>query len=342
MKTRVLLSSVLLLVLGVASSAQEKAPEMPDAKAEERKPLHVTNNTSDLSVLELIRWWCEYEKVSVIYQPTQLMSFKVTLMVPKDGEEIAPERLSHLLADALDQFRLCIIEISENRYSIVQATEACTLSPFLDVEAARKAPSWKYVVVRIPLRHSDANVARAALQNLMSRQGGTVNPLQAPQFLLIGDRADRLQRLIDAVEAFEAEGARRTAKTYILPPGISANSAAAGFSTIIGSERYNQPTPPAAAVNETTVVVRATPEQLVLCDELHKQLVAKAEEITAQSKVSARRYDVGRTPDKFVESLEKLFKDQLSVAAVPGANAIIVKANAATHEEVKAALELMK
>lgn len=176
----------------------------------------------------------------------------------------------------------------------------------------------------------------------MSRRGGNVNPVMSPPSLIVCDRADRLLRIINVVEAMEAEGARRTAKTYILPPGISANSAAAGFSTIIGSERYSQPTPPAAAVNDTTVVVRATPEQLMLCDELHKQLVAKAEEITAQSKVSTRRYDVGRTPDKFVESLEKLFKNQLSVAAVPGADAIIVKANAATHEEVKAALELMK
>ena len=341
MKTRVLLSSVLLLVLGVTSSAQGKPAVKPAAKEGETVKLTLTGDMRDIPVEELIKWWCEYEKVTVMYQPAQIASFKVALMVPTSGSDIPADKFGQLVSDALEQFKLVVVEISENRYSIVQATEACTLSPFVDVATARKTPGWKYVVVRIPLRHSDANVARAALQNLMSRQGGTVNPLQAPQFLLIGDRADRLQRLIDAVEAFEAEGARRTAKTYTLPPGISATSAAAGFSTIIG-ERYNQPTPPAAAVNETTVVVRATPEQLVLCDELHKQLVAKAEEITAQSKVSARRYDVGSAPEKFVESVEKLFKNQLAVAAVPGANAIIVKANAATHDEVKAALELMK
>ncbi|MBP9892808.1 MAG: hypothetical protein KBG84_12970 [Planctomycetes bacterium] len=341
MKTRLLLSGVLLLVLGMTSSAQGKPAIKPEAKEGEKAKLKLTSDVRDIPVEELIRWWCEYEKVTVMYQPTQLASFKVSLMAPTSGIDVPADKFGQLVSDALEQFKLCIIEISENRYSIVQATEACTLSPFLDVEAARKAPGWKYVVVRIPLRYSDANVARASLQNLMSRQGGTVNPLQAPQFLLIGDRADRLQRLIDAVEAFETEGARRTAKTYILPPGISATSAATGFSTIIG-ERYNQPTPPAAAVNETTVVVRATPEQLVLCDELHKQLVAKAEEFTAQSKIMSRRYDVGSAPEKFVESVEKLFKNQLAVAAVPGANAIIVKANASTHDEVKAALELMK
>lgn len=342
MKTRVVLSSVLLLVLGVTSSAQSKPAIKPEAKEGETVKLRLTSDIRDIPIEELIKWWCEYEKVNVMYQPTQVASFKVSLMVPTSGTDIPADKFGQLVSDALEPFGLVVVEISENRYSIVQATEAITHAPIVDAATARMAAGWKWITVSLPVRYGDPNALRAALQNVMSRRGGNVNPVMSPPSLIVCDRADRLLRIINVVEAMEAEGARRTAKTYILPPGISANSAAAGFSTIIGSERYNQPTPPAAAVNETTVVVRATPEQLVLCDELHKQLVAKAEEITAQSKVSARRYDVGRTPDKFVESLEKLFKDQLSVAAVPGANAIIVKANAATHEEVKAALELMK
>lgn len=342
MKTRTFVAGLLLLVLGVTSLGQDKPVVKPEAKDGAEAKLTLSGDMRNIPVEELIKWWCEYQKVTVMYQPTQIASFKVTLMAPTGGTDIPSNRFGYLVSDAIEQFKLCIVEVSENRYTIVPATEACTQAPIVDIEAARKTPGWRWVTVRIPLRFSDPNAVRAALQNLMSRQGGSVNPIQQPQFLLACDRADRLQRVIDACEAFEAEGGRRKAKTYVLPPGISANSAAAGFSTIIGSERYNQPTPAAAAVNDTTVVVRATPEQLVLCDELHKQLVAKAEAITAEGRVTARRYEVAKSPEQLVESLEKLFKGQLSAAIVPGANAIIVKANNATHEEVKAALELMK
>jgi type II secretory pathway component GspD/PulD (secretin) len=235
-----------------------------------------------------------------------------------------------------------VVEISENRYSIIQGQEAITQAPIVDVEAARKTPSWRWITVRIPLRYSDPNAVRAALQNVMSRLGGAVNPIQQPQFLLASDRADRLQRIIDAVEAFETEGARRTAKTYLLPPGINAANAAAGFATLVGSERYGQPSPPAAAVNESTVVVRGTPEQLALCDELHKQMVTQAETIVGATKIVVRRYEVSKTPEAFAEAVNVLFKVGAIATAVPGANAIVVKATAATHEEVKAALELMK
>ncbi|GIK53769.1 MAG: hypothetical protein BroJett014_27420 [Planctomycetota bacterium] len=341
MKTRVLLSSVLLLVLGMTSSAQDKPAVKPEAKDGGEAALRLLGETRNISVEEMIRWWCEYEKVNVMYQPTQIASCKVTLVGPSSGTEIPSSRFAYLVSDALEQFRLVVVEISENRYSIVRATEAITHAPVVDVATARKTPGWKWIAVQMPIRHGDANSMRAVLQNVMSRAGGSVNPNIVPPTLIVCDRADRLQRIINAIEAMEAEGARRTAKTYTLPAGINAASAAAGFATIIG-ERYNQPTPPAAAVNETTVVVRATPEQLVLCDELFKQLVAKAEEITAQSKVSARRYDVPKSPEQFVESLEKLFGGQISAAVVPGADAVIVKANNATHDEVKAALELMK
>lgn len=341
MKTRVLLSSVLLLVLGMTSTAQGKPASKPELKPGEDGKLRLSSDVRDIPVEELIRWWCEYEKVNVMYQPNQLSGFKVSVMGPSSGTEVPAEKFCQLVSNALEQFRLVVVEISENRYSIVQATEAITHAPVVDVATARKTPGWKWITVQIPIRHGDANSMRAVLQNVMSRVGGSINPNIAPPAMIVCDRADRLQRIINAIEAMEAEGARRTAKTYTLPAGINAASAAAGFATIIG-ERYNQPTPPAAAVNETTVVVRATPEQLVLCDELFKQLVAKAEEITAQSKVSARRYDVPKSPEQFVESLEKLFSGKIYAAVVPGADAVIVKANNATHDEVKAALELMK
>ncbi|CAG0971056.1 hypothetical protein PLCT2_01353 [Planctomycetaceae bacterium] len=341
MKTRVILSGLLLLLLGVMSSAQAKPDVKPEAKEGEKAKLTLTGEMRNIPVEELIRWWCEYEKVQVMYQPAQIASFKVSLLAPTSGTEIPSDKFAQLVSDALEQFKLVIVEISENRYSIIQATEAITLAPIVDVATARKTPGWKWISVSLPVRHGDPNAMRAALQNVMSRQGGWVNPIAQPPALLVGDRADRLQRIINVVEALEAEGARRTAKTYFLPPGICATTAAAGFSTIIG-ERYNPSTPPAAAVNESAVAVRGTPEQLALCDELFKQLVASADKFVEGSKLNARRYDVANSPEKFVEGLEKLFKGQLSAATVPGANAIIVKANNATHEEVKAALELMK
>lgn len=341
MKTRAVLSGLLLLLLGVTSSAQAKPDVKPEAKEGEKAKLTLTGEMRNIPVEELIRWWCEYEKVQVMYQPAQIASFKVSLLAPTSGTEIPSDKFVQLVSDALEQFKLVIVEISENRYSIIQATEAITQAPIVDVATARKTPGWKWISVSLPVRHGDPNAMRAALQNVMSRQGGSVNPVVSPPALIVCDRADRLQRIINVVEALEAEGARRTAKTYTLPAGIDAANAAAAFAVIVGQERYERD-PAAGSVGGSTVVVRGTPEQLALCDELFKQLVANADKFVEASKLNARRYDVANSPEKFVEGLEKLFKGQLSAAAVPGANAIIVKANNATHEEVKAALELMK
>lgn len=342
MKTRVLLSSLMLIVLAISSSAQDQPEVKPGAKPDEKPQLELKGNVRDLSIEYLIKWWCEWEKVNVMYQPSQVAPMKVSFQVPEDGTKIPSEKLPQLVADTLEQFRLCLVEVSENRYSIVPATEAATVSPILDVEAARKAPNWKYIVVRIPLRFSDANMLRAALQNLVSRSGGTVNPIQLPSYLLIGERADRAQRLIDTIEAIETEGARQTVKVYDLPAGVSATNVVAGFSTIVGQGAYGRTSPPASAVSDSIVVVRGSPEQIALCDDLLKQLVAKAEASAAESRVVARRYEVARAPSEMAESVERLFKGKVLAAAVPGANAVIVRATAATHDEVKAALELMK
>lgn len=343
MKKRLLLSGMLMLVLAMTSSAQEKPAVKPDVKDGEKAKLTLSGDMRDIPVAELIKWWCEYEKVNVMYQPAQVASFKVSLIAPSGGTEIPTDKFGQLVSDAIEQFKFVIIEISENRYSIIQATEACTQAPIVDAEAARKTPGWRWVTARLPLRYSDPNAVRAALQNLMSRQGGSVNPIVQPQFLLVCDRADRLRRVIDAVEAFETEGARRTAKTYEFPEGIDAQQFQAAFGLLVGErgavERYSG-NGAAAALNH--IVVRGQPEQIALCDELHKQICANAAKFAEQTKMVSRRYEVAKSPEQFVESLGKLFNGQLTAAVVPGASAIIVKAAAATHEEVKAALELMK
>lgn len=343
MKTRLLLSGMLLLGLAMTTSAQEKPAVKPEAKEGEKAKLTLAGDMRNIPIEELIKWWCEYEKVNVMYQPAQIASFKVSLLSPSNGTDIPTDKFGQLVSDAIEQFKLVIVEISENRYSIIQGTEACTQAPIVDAEAARKTPGWRWVTARLPLRYSDPNAVRAALQNLMSRQGGSVNPIMQPQFLLVCDRADRLRRIIDAVEAFEAEGARRTAKTYEFPEGIDAPQFQAAFGLLVGErgavERYSG-NGSAAALNR--IVVRGQPEQIALCDELHKQICANASKLAEQTKMVSRRYEVAQSPEQFVESLGKLFKDKLTAAVVPGASAIIVKATTDTHDDVKAALELMK
>src|SRR5690349_17784569 len=123
----------------------------------------------------------------------------------------------------------------------------------------------------MPIRYGDANAMRTVLQNVMSRQGGSVKPVQQPQYLLACDRADRLMRIIDTVEAMETEGARRTTRTYELPAGIAAASVVQAFA-VICPERFSNA--PAAAAADNSIVVRGTPELLAQCDELFKQLTA--------------------------------------------------------------------
>lgn len=113
MKTRVVLSSVLLLVLGVTSSAQSKPAIKPEAKEGETVKLRLTGDIRDIPIEELIKWWCEYEKVNVMYQPTQVASFKVSLMVPTSGTDIPADKFGQLVSDALEPFGLVVVEISE-------------------------------------------------------------------------------------------------------------------------------------------------------------------------------------------------------------------------------------
>ena len=323
-----------LAVLGFTISAQER-------KADEPKKIKLAGEVRDVLVMDLIKGWVESSKVELIYQPSQLSSFKVSILAPSDGKELEAERYPQLVADALEQFKLGIVELSPNRYSIIHLQELITQVPVISVEAAAKLPCWSWAVVLFPVRYGDANAYRATLQNMVSRSGGSVNP--APgwvQQLVVCERADRLRRILATVEAMEAENGRRKTRIFELPEGVNSEMVVGAFSLVLGERSYNVQS--TAAAGRFTVIARGMPEQFEECEKLLKALTPIAAQASARAKTESRRYEVAKEAVAIAKGLNELFTNAITATAVPGTNAVIVRATVATHDEVKAALELMK
>ena len=340
MKTRMLTASVVaffsLLGLTLNGSAQAQAKEPPG--------LVLKGELRDIAIEELIRWTCEYTKMQIIYQRNQVKG-TVTLTGPNEGVTIEVAKFPQLLADALDQFSLVLMEISPSRFQIVSANEAISYAPVVDVAAARKTPGSTWITCQMPVRNGDANAYRAALQNLMSRRGGSVSPVHSPPHLVISDRADRVWRIIDLVEAMELEGSRKSVASYEVPGGINPEVVARALSIMLPRDMNQEA---CAAVGSSTIFLRGSPEAHAMGQTLLKKLGEKAPNADPDVSTVLMRYETAdeASAPKIAQNLAELFRPdrngEPTFAAIPGAKAFIARARPSKHAEIKQALELMK
>ncbi|CAG0974582.1 Secretin GspD 2 [Planctomycetaceae bacterium] len=196
-----------LVLLGLVLFASGLCAQQPVAAK-----LTLTGEMRDIPVEEMIKWTSEYQKLKFLYQPTQIASFKVSIMSPTTGFEIPATAFFSVLQTFLKQFKLILSPFGQDTdqsvrfYEIMQATEAITQSEnvvFMDDIAKWTDTSANFVTMVVNLKYADANAVRAALQNLVSRQGGSVNPIQGINSLILADYSYNIRRLAQIVQLMD-------------------------------------------------------------------------------------------------------------------------------------------
>ena len=121
-----------LVILGLALFAGGLFAQ--PAPAPTAMKLHISGDMKDIPVEEMIKWTAEYQKLKFLYQPSQIASFKVSIMSPTSGFDIPDTAFFSVLQTFLKQFKLILSPFGQDTdqsvrfYEIMQATEAITQS----------------------------------------------------------------------------------------------------------------------------------------------------------------------------------------------------------------------
>ncbi len=203
LQTGAALAVILLLGLTV-SGAQEDADD--GLETNESDELLLSSGMEDIPLSEMIQLYSEYSGRAVMYDSSRIDG-SVSVVAPRDGVNVTAE---DALRSALSEFRIALV--SDGVFDrVVPATEALTMAETVDRSELSELPAMKFVRIAYPLTYNDANAVRGAIQNLMSRHGGVVSPVQGSNALVISDfvaNTREILALLDKLEAVSADVSR--------------------------------------------------------------------------------------------------------------------------------------
>ena len=176
---------LLLLVCLAFGACALNAQPAPPAGDENEPVLTLHGVMEDIPLSEMIQLTAEYQKIKFLYDPRKLQG-AVTIVAPREGVEVPQTAMFSVLQTFLKQFRLILAPFGEDTeqsvkfYEIIPAAEAITQSK--DVILLDNLNEWTdttadFVTLVVNLKYAEANAVRGALQNLTTRQGGVVNPI---------------------------------------------------------------------------------------------------------------------------------------------------------------------
>lgn len=185
--------SVVILLLGIALVVGANAQE---AKPAEKEPvLLLKSGMEDIPVSELVQLYAEYSKQPVMYDP-RTVSGTVNIVAPREGH--SPD-IEETLLTALSRYRLTLVKTGDY-CRIIPMVEASTMCDSVTLEELKTLPAHRFARIVVQLTYTDANAARGALQNLLTRQGGSVSPVTGiSNALILCDTAENLRRMLRTI-----------------------------------------------------------------------------------------------------------------------------------------------
>jgi type II secretory pathway component GspD/PulD (secretin) len=185
--------SVVILLLGIALVVGANAQE---AKPEEKEPaLLLKSGMEDIPISELVQLFAEYSKQPVMYDP-RTVTGTISILAPSEGHE---PNIEETLLTALARYRLTLVKTGDY-CEIVPMVEASTMCDSVTVDELKTLPAHRFARIVVQLAYTDANAARGALQNLLTRQGGSVSPVTGiSNALILCDTAENLRRMLRTI-----------------------------------------------------------------------------------------------------------------------------------------------
>ena len=213
-----------------AEKRVKEAGEVPFLVTEiDGKPAWTLRGQIEIPLAELVDAWVRATGNSVPISPRSL-AITASYQAPPSGVTLTGDAITNFVSDMLAQVRLALVGFSTGRTQIVQAAEAGTYARVVDRAELATVPASEWVTVCLMLRHADANGVRGALQNLVSRAGGSVNPVQGANGLLVSERAERVRELAKLADTLDSAGqGAGTLEKYDLPEGVDPVGAASAI-----------------------------------------------------------------------------------------------------------------
>lgn len=193
--------AVLLLAFGASALHAQDTQE----------GLVMNGNLADIPLEEMIRATAEYQKIKFLYDPKKVTG-TVTIVAPREGFRVPPTAMFSVLQTFLKQYKLVLSPFGEDTrqsvrfFEIIPAVEAITQSE--QVIELSNLDNWTdttadFVTLVVNLKFAEANSVRGALQNLVSRGGGQVNPIPGINSLIIADYSYNIRRLAQIIRLMD-------------------------------------------------------------------------------------------------------------------------------------------
>lgn len=184
-----------------------------------------------ITLVEMLEAYSTARGVSVVYDERRFGGADIS--ITSTNLRLQGDAIDMLVANSLDSIRMGLFSRGENQFSMNPLAEAGTLAPTMNEAEFESAKAWQWCTVILALNHTEPNSVRATIQNLVSRQGGSVQPGRSN--ITITERADRLKELAKAVREMDAAAATEV-KGYDLPEGTDVAGAIKSLMSLFANE----------------------------------------------------------------------------------------------------------
>jgi general secretion pathway protein D len=201
---RMLLGYFVLALLAGGLFAQEESDDGP-------QDLWFFGSTAGIQIDEVIQYTSDYQKLNFIYDPARTKG-EVTIVAPPEGVRIPHTALFSFLQTVLKQIRMVLSPFGEDGresvrfYEIIPAQDAMSQSDkvlVMDEMSDWTETTADFVTMVVNLKFAEANSVRGALQNLVTRNAGVVNPIPGINSLIIADYSYNIRRLAQIIRLMD-------------------------------------------------------------------------------------------------------------------------------------------
>jgi hypothetical protein len=267
--------AVLLVVAAVFSvSTAQLADEKRDIAAsldENRQWVWTLPASGEVEITDLLALYASCRDVLILFNQGSIRG--TTAYRGTDERKLTGDEIDLFVANCLEEYRLALTKSGEGQYRVSPSAEAVTRGTTVTEAEIDTAPAWQWVILVYRPKTIEENSLRGALQNMVSRQGGAINPV-AGGGLLICDRADRVREILKAAKTLD-EGLTPETKSYDIAEGIKTDEAIRALRELFSTDqkyRFYAPTF-VKGTTDNSIIVRGT-----------KELQAEAEKALAQMK----------------------------------------------------------
>ncbi len=226
---------LLFTILGVMATAAHAQEAKIQVEGTGDESVWSIANPSNIRLVDMLQAYSKSRDLNVVFDERRLAGTDIS--ITSANLRLQGDQIDMLVANSLESVRMAIFARGAGQYTVQPLAEATNFAPTMNEKEFESAKSWQWCTVVIALEHAFPHEIRATVQNLVSRQGGSV--LQGRNCVTVTKRADRLKELAKAIREMDA-GAATEVKGYDLPEGADAASILKTLTALFATDIANR------------------------------------------------------------------------------------------------------